>query len=387
MKRLLTVFLVLLLVNISECEISKKTKLIAKYLNKIKKLHEAKKARRLQTDGEVSEETFNPPINNKRAGIQFLDVNGYQAGPVKNNIQEINFQIFFYFLNMLVPKKVFVPLNFNSDRLRNLADGVVQAECTPIGTATEEDAVGGKSQKFECGSNITTSKPISGISISSDGDVVTQDESGKNSTAKNDDISFTEDAKSAGSNLEKANNIVDKTLILQNGVLGTPSTPSSYKFTINGDLVEIEDGKTINLRLHDTNTDSDKEIPCVVKREGNEDAVELNCDTNGEYIESDLFFKSGMEGTTKVFLNMTDEKSHISIANGTITEPIGHSYYRKSSSGLSGGAIAGIVIACVAVLGATVLAIFFLRRKILPNQPPINYVNNSTEVNIKAGNT
>ena len=183
------------------------------------------------------------------------------------------------------------------------------------------------------------------------------------------DISFTEDAKNVGSHLETARGNVDKTLILQNGVLGGKT---GYKFTINGDLVEIENGKTINLNL-------DSEVPCKVTRTGTGDAVRLDCDTNGASVDSDLFFKSGMEGTTKVFLNMTDENSHIQItANSTDPNDNGRSYYRKSSSGLSGGAIAGIVIACVVALIAASIAAIMLRKPTVA-QP----VENTTAVQLR----
>ena len=369
MKRLLAIFLFMFLFSISECEISQKAKLIAKSLLEIKKLSEARKTRHLQTDTGDNDEPFNPPTNNRRASIQFLDINGYNKGAVSNNHQQINFNIFFYFLNMVMPDKVFVPLKVNHNRLRNLADETVQAECTrTAGTETEEDSAGGQSQKFNCGANVETSTGVKDLSISSTDPIITQ-VGNENTTAAATDISFTEDAKNAGSNLEKAVNNVDKTLILQNGVLGGPT---GYKFTINGDLVEIENGKTINLNL-------DSKIPCKVTRTGTGDAVQLDCNTNGKDVDSDLFFKSGMEGTTKVFLNMTDENSHITIpTNSTDPNDNGRSYYRKSSSGLSGGAIAGIVIACVVALIAASIAAIMLRKPTVA-QP----VENTTAVQLR----
>ena len=50
--------------------------------------------------------------------------------------------------------------------------------------------------------------------------------------------------------------------------------------------------------------------------------------------------------------------------------------YRKNSSGLSGGAIAGIVIACVVVLAAASIAAIMLRKP----TPPID---NTTVVGLK----
>lgn len=369
MKRLLAIFLFMFLFSISECEISQKAKLIAKSLLEIKKLSEARKTRHLQTDTGDNDEPFNPPTNNRRASIQFLDINGYNKGAVSNNHQQINFSIFFYFLNMAIPNKVFVPLKVNHNRLRNLADETVQAVCTGTGTETEEDSAGGQSQKFTCGANVETSTGVKDLSISSTDPIITQ-VGNKNTTAAASDISFTEDAKNAGSDLETAEGNVDKTLILQNGVLGGKT---GNKFTINGDLVEIENGKTINLNL-------DSKIPCKVKRTGTGDAVQLNCDTNGASVDSNLFFKSGMEGTTKVFLNMTDETSHIKITGDNSTDPNdnGRSYYRKSSSGLSGGAIAGIVIACVVALIAASIAAIMLRKPTVA-QP----VENTTAVQLR----
>ena len=369
MKRLLAIFLFMFLFSISECEISQKAKLIAKSLLEIKKLSEARKTRHLQTDTGDNDEPFNPPTNNKRASIQFLDINGYNQGAVSNNHQQINFSIFFYFLNMAIPNKVFVPLKVNHNRLRNLADETVQAVCTGTGTETEEDSAGGQSQKFTCEANVETSTGVKDLSISSTDPIITQ-VGNKNTTAAASDISFTEDAKNAGSDLETAEGNVDKTLILQNGVLGGKT---GNKFTINGDLVEIENGKTINLNL-------DSKIPCKVKRTGTGDAVQLNCDTNGASVDSNLFFKSGMEGTTKVFLNMTDETSHIKITGDNSTDPNdnGRSYYRKSSSGLSGGAIAGIVIACVVALIAASIAAIMLRKPTVA-QP----VENTTAVQLR----
>ena len=73
--------------------------------------------------------------------------------------------------------------------------------------------------------------------------------------------------------------------------------------------------------------------------------------------------------------NITDAKGPRSSDQSQSTNPV----YRKSSSGLSGGAIAGIVIACVAVLIAAAVAAIMLRKP----TPPID---NTTVVDLKQEN-
>ena len=269
---------------------------------------------------------------------------------------------------MVLPKKVFVPLKLKLGRLRTLEEASVESTCIPSGDATQADAAGGQSQKFECTGDVETNSEITGLSISADDGVQSQGADGKNTTIDSKDINFSEDAAESASKIEEANGNVDKVLILQNGVIGSQD---KGKFTINGNLVEIEDGKTIKLNLHDDLSNSDKEIPCVVNREGTNDVVVLNCDTNGENLKADLNFKSGMEGTTKVFLNMTDENAKIEINDANSTTPSSNNIvYRKNSSGLSGGAIAGIVIACVVALIAASIAAMMLRKPRV--DPPID---------------
>ena len=87
-----------------------------------------------------------------------------------------------------------------------------------------------------------------------------------------------------------------------------------------------------------------------------------------------------MDGATKVFLNMTDENAIIEINDANSTTPSGNNaVYRKNSSGLSGGAIAGIVIACVVALIAASIAVLMIRKPTVT--PPID---NTTAVQLRS---
>jgi hypothetical protein len=375
MKGILSVILVSLLISISECEVSERAKKLAESLIKIQKFRDSFKARKLQTDDSSSQGEEVIPNKNKNANLQFLAINGYtpKASSIEGH-KAFTFNIFFYFLNMVIPQKVFVPMKLTLGRLRALADTSIESTCTPTGSATDKDTAGGQSQKFECTGDVETTSDIKGLSISANDPIKTQGSDGKNSTVSTDDINFSEDASKAASNIENAKEQIDQVVVLQNGEIGTKN---KGQFAINGNLVDtVKDGDTVVLDLHDDKTNSDKKIPCSVTRNSG-DAVSLNCDTNEENISADLDSKSGMDGTTKVFLNMKsgNERIEITDANSTTNS---NAVYRKNSSGLSGGAIAGIVIACVVVLIAASVAALMLRKPTVA--PP---VDNTTAVQLR----
>ena len=375
MKGILSVILVSLLISISECEVSERAKKLAESLIKIQKFRDSFKARKLQTDDSSSQGEEVIPNKNKNANLQFLAINGYtpKASSIDGH-KAFTFNIFFYFLNMVIPQKVFVPMKLTLGRLRTLAETSIESTCTPKGSATDKDTAGGQSQKFECTGDVETTSEIKGLSISANDPIKTQGSDGQNSTVSTDNINFSEDASKAASNIENAKDQIDQVVVLQNGEIGTKN---KGKFAINGNLVDtVKDDDTVVLDLHDDITNEDKKIPCSVKRNSG-DAVSLNCDTNEENISADLDSKSGMDGTTKVFLNMKsgNERIEITDANSTTSN---NAVYRKNSSGLSGGAIAGIVIACVVVLIAASVAALMLRKPTVA--PP---VDNTTAVQLR----
>ena len=133
---------------------------------------------------------------------------------------------------------------------------------------------------------------------------------------------------------------------------------------------------TIKMNL--SNTDgSTNEYECYISGDSS-DSKNLTCDTQSNPLRStvrDLHLSSGTNDDKQtLFIEMKN-------ATGNASYPIvpspGNRYsYSKSSSGLSGGAIAGIVIACVVALAAASIAAIMLRK---PSPP----VDNTTIVDLK----
>ena len=133
---------------------------------------------------------------------------------------------------------------------------------------------------------------------------------------------------------------------------------------------------TIKMNL--SNTDgSTNEYECYISGDSS-DSKNLTCDTQSNPLRStvrDLHLSSGTNDDKQtLFIEMKNATGN---ASYSIVPSPGNRYtYSKSSSGLSGGAIAGIVIACVVALAAASIAAIMLRK---PSPP----VDNTTIVDLK----
>lgn len=320
--------------------------------------------------GEITPPPPPPSVANTTAMLQFLDINGFRKTREEGRRKFFIFSVFFYFLGMPIPTRIFVPLSVRFSGLRHLEETQVKisSACVPIeGTESDVDVQGGISKKFDCNADATGDGDLS-ISYDKDSEEGVQAEiEGKNQTISADEINFSEDAAEASTNINDATLTVEKVILLQKGELINKNKYDGT-FLIEGNLVEVEQGKNLILDLNDTSlnaTGEKKEITCTVTSKDKDDNITLTCKTNNEPLTADLYWKSGMADNTKVILNMTEDPSTVTELNGTES----NLKFKRSSSGLSGGVIAAIVIACVVALILASIVAIMLRR---PAKAPID---------------
>jgi len=163
---------------------------------------------------------------------------------------------------------------------------------------------------------------------------------------------------------------------LQNGSLAM----STKYFTIKGDVDDYDGkvGDNLVLVVYDNSTDpsTPQNVSCSIQSV-NDKNYEFRC-TPKENIKGTIYNSPMYFGDNAINLNMTAPNSDyvsftVDNTGNNSTTIRNNPIYRKSSSGLSGGAIAGIVIACAVVLIIASIVAMMLRKPVAP-------VNNTSSV-------
>ena len=126
--------------------------------------------------------------------------------------------------------------------------------------------------------------------------------------------------------------------------------------------------------LRNLDVEEDTGSYCLIDDESNSDNVQLSCYGNNDNIDENTE-KITLSNFTSDYIELPED---LSVTNSTKgNEPSSNNnngnnanryFMRSNSSGLSGGAIAGIVIACVAVLAIVIsLMLYFRKKSNVPN--------------------
>ena len=322
--------------SLQDKETLKKVGKVYMFLKTLYELRDKNLNRKLQentdtTDGEVGVDEDPKPIEAAAATEDLPKNTGNSSAPYqikkfygfmqKKKDAFFTFHMFFSFLQKLIAKVIKMRLRilYAPSRLRNLEDAAQSVPCKCDISEGFESGVEGK--------NITAADSIT------DGWIV-------------------------------VNSFDEKFLIK-----GKPQP---------GQFLTSWVGKTINITFVTTGSgrrleDSHETYECKVESDSKEE-TQIQCDGEIKTTKDKLKYATS-EDVHLALVPHKDLQSDLSAKSGSGSGPV----YKKSSSGLSGGAIAGIVIACVAVLIAAAVAAIMLRK---PSPP----VDNTTVVDLKQEN-
>jgi len=297
--------------------------------------------------------------------------------------RQINFGVFFYFRLRAIARQVIFRLRISySSRLRNLAEDSVPSYCkikneyeSLVGTIPPEDNPA--NIDYDCNATALQDGTIANVTLNTDIDMqISKVQDGKEvyESLNFTEVNFNGNSSQESQNLQQNTKVVSKTVSLKKTEASVEKT--TLKLTGEFDPSNtLSTGTTVPLTIltEKNGENTNIEYECTVKQTS---PGELDCDTSSNPLKTTVQNLHLSAGTTSdntlVTVYMKDSTN-----TTQITTTGGNRYsYNKSSSGLSGGAIAGIVIACVAVLLAASIAAIMLRKP----APPID---NTTVVGLK----
>ena len=325
--------------------------------------------------------------NIKDASIQIMKFHSFKApqGPGL-----ISFCSFFYFIGRAIPYRIIYRLRITyNSRLRNLEAGKadsLKTNCTiKDSTKAGTTPTNGENVNYECTANATGNANNAKIQLNTDYDLIMEDADGNDMGSLSfDEISFNGNATEEGDDIGSNKDVIDSHSTLKNVV----ASFNKYILKLSGTLVQsrrllrrlaLTEGQKVEMNLNTNENGQDVIMPYECTIEGvSSYPTALNCDTSDNPINTNvdkLHLSTGKSSDgTLLTVEMKNWQN-----NGTYNlAPTGSNYfYSKSSSGLSGGAIAGIIIACVVVLLAASIIAVMLRK---PSTPP---VENTTVVELR----
>ena len=343
----------------------------------------------------------------KESDVQIMKFHSYDS----SEEGKVKFNTFFYFAGRRIPHRTIFRLRItysSVSTLRNLVAAEAysaRTDCFIVDTSLEGNITSeGEVVDYSCSANKEEDASIAEVELNTDFDLILAERNGSYESYDFDNVSFTgnssEEARSIQSYSESYNGetdtltnviaTIDGYILILTGELASSFSSTLRRLSLKeGDIIEM------NLKTKVNGTDKIYKYNCTLN-EVSPPTFNLTCDTSKNPIDTNaenLHLSTGRSGNgTLLTIKLKDWKGNTTSitparAGGNQTEVNKKYNYRKSSSGLSGGAIAGIVIACVATVAALALAVFLLKKPSVPQNSPIHSVNNSTEVHIKAGNS
>lgn len=288
-----------------------------------------------------------------------------------------------YFKKYLFVGPLYPYMNFHleltySRYLRNLEEKL--ANCTKI--KDDEDNI-----EYNC--TIPDIEPNRTIeSLASQNDYTFNDGTSDIPSSEDDQFQFylSSYANSTGNNIEKQESSdISNTIVLQSASLTVPDPNKAY-FEIKGYSTETINDNEVTFSFDENGDGKLKNVTCAVIPLGS-GQYQFNCEAD-KSLNVNINNAMGKLSSGQNILLSFDEDAEGNTNDSLTVNNLSNFYGKQysSSAGLSGGAIAGIVIACVCALIAVGLLAFCCKNK--GNPPPMQetvmqiYSSNSNADNI-----
>ena len=309
-------------------------------------------------DSDLEESSFESSPNQTQSNITVEDqyANIYLIDIINYNKKSVNhiatFNIIFYFVRSRVMKYVFFTLRIVYYILRNLDEIERLAICK-----LEDDSYAGeqanKIVKYICETNDTIDLD-NNLIIKAEKDFKSGDSEDVNKASSIEGLSFSRKIENDLQNIQNKTQTIKNYYILTDGIY---DDLNNNRFTIKGkmDNRDIND-KEVNITLYH-NENEERNVVCnVIKNQTND--YQMRCNAQNRTLASLVSAYGITDQNNVITIYMKERYDKIN----TASEINNRIYSKKSGSGLSGGGIAGIVIASVVALVIASIVAIMLRK-------------------------
>ena len=327
----------------------------------------------------------------------------YVAPPEQPKV--IKYNTLFSFLNVIIAFTIRLRLRiaYSFGRLRNLQDDESAAESVPSTCYINNPELAGKNGtganiKYDCNATTTyNATDITNVTINTDVPLKAD-----NQSFSFENVTFNGNASEEAANLVEATDQVEgEPIDIRDADITVEEDKVVFTGTVAGDegastaKAMYDNKETFTMLLSDFSSGEEKfeEYDCQISSytaDGDNGKVDMTCETPNKNLKNPnafnfddslsigervvtLHMKEGVSTPVNWEVVSTDTDK---TTDATKTDAVNNISYRKNSSGLSGGAIAGIVIACAVVLIAASIVAMMLRKP----APPLD---NTTVVGLK----
>ena len=331
--------------------------------------------------------TQSKSIDNKYSNFQITKFANYN----RNNLNKlIKFNTYFYYLSSTIAKDIIFRLRVTYlKQFRNLQLETNAESISSICTLNNGNLADQKGTEiiveYNCQAETLTSSNLQSVEINTDIPMIVKDKNGNSKNYNFTNVNFNGNSTNESKNLILNNIQIKNSGSLTNAEIELP-VQRNY-FRISGtlkpsNLLSQKENITLTILDRSSGVNTPTQYDCTTTQITPK--CILQCDTKIQPIKStnyDIHLSNGISDTNNnlLVIQMKEWENNEDIFE-TPSSPISNNKVRSKSSGLSKGAIAGIVVACVAVVAAVIILAFMIRKR----NPPMQYLNTNSNSVIQA---
>ena len=332
--------------------------------------------------------TQSKSIDNKYSNFQITKFANYN----RNNLNKlIKFNTYFYYLSSTIAKDIIFRLRVTYlKQFRNLQLETNAESISSICTLNNGNLADQKGTdiivEYNCQAETLTSSNLQSVEINTDIPMIVKDKNGNSKNYGFTNVNFNGNSTNESKNLMLLNNIqIKNSGSLNNAEIELPVQRNYFRISgtlTPSNLLSQKENITLTILDRSSGANTPTQYECTTSQITPK--CILQCDTKIQPIKStnyDIHLSSGISDTNNnlLVIQMKEWENNEDIFE-TPSSPISNNKVRSKSSGLSKGAIAGIVIACVVVVAAVIILAFTIRKR----NPPLQYLNTNSNSVIQA---